>query len=309
MSREHRVLSRLWRAFAPAPRESPAAVRGTKSVVGTKFFVMEFRFRRGHLGRHPRVECRHHSDVARRAGFAVVRSLADLHQVDYATLAAWRTSAGPERLRDPAGPRAGAAGGTRVARGDAQPFMLEVADLLEMTRPEAAALRDPAQRPQARPTASSTPPTPIGCTPSSTGTWPPSEIRWSTPSARCSNYWPDPADAPGDRGMYPGRPGQDGPADASRDLRVLRRGRPGLDLAGIRCGTRLSPAGRPRFVLQQLFTTATDAGETADERMADRADRVAELATRAPPPACARSGGDAPAAHPTRRATRRSQPP
>src|SRR5260370_22871194 len=41
MSREHRVLSRLWQAFPPAP--TPLLLAEDESVVGAKSFVMEYR--------------------------------------------------------------------------------------------------------------------------------------------------------------------------------------------------------------------------------------------------------------------------
>ena len=79
---------------------------------------------------------RHHPDVARRVGFAVIRALADLHQVDYA-------SCGLADLGRPDGFVARQVRGWRsrweaVAHGaakPAQPLMREVADMLERTLP------------------------------------------------------------------------------------------------------------------------------------------------------------------------------
>jgi aminoglycoside phosphotransferase (APT) family kinase protein len=79
MKREYKVLSRLWRHFDRAPRayvfcDDPA-------VLGRDFFVMERR--RGEVVRTTLPEAmRHHPDVGRRIGFALVDAMADLHALD-----------------------------------------------------------------------------------------------------------------------------------------------------------------------------------------------------------------------------------
>ncbi|MFN0091442.1 MAG: phosphotransferase family protein [Acidimicrobiales bacterium] len=79
MRREHRVLSRLWRVFPPAPRAYLFC--DDHAVIGADFFVMARRkgevVRDGlppGLARHP--------DAGRRVGLAVVDAMAALHSVD-----------------------------------------------------------------------------------------------------------------------------------------------------------------------------------------------------------------------------------
>ena len=82
MNREYRVLSRVWQAFAPAPRamllcEDP-------SIIGAPFFVMERR--RGILVkmRQPLpAELGEEPDTFRRVSEVFIDTLADLHMVDY----------------------------------------------------------------------------------------------------------------------------------------------------------------------------------------------------------------------------------
>ena len=80
MVREHKVLSRLWEYFAPAPRAY--LLCEDESVIGARFFVMERR--RGVVARlKVPEELAHHEDVARRVSFALVDAMAELHAVDY----------------------------------------------------------------------------------------------------------------------------------------------------------------------------------------------------------------------------------
>jgi aminoglycoside phosphotransferase (APT) family kinase protein len=79
MRREHRVLSRLWRYFDRAPRAYVFC--DDRTVLGADFFVMERR--RGEVVRTaipPRM--RHHPDVGRRVGLALIDAMADLHGLD-----------------------------------------------------------------------------------------------------------------------------------------------------------------------------------------------------------------------------------
>lgn len=271
MTREHRVLSRLWRAFPPAPRA--LLLCEDESIVGSKFFVMEFRSGVVIWDAIP-APMRHHPEVARRVGFAVVRALADLHQVDHARC-------GLSDLGRPDGFVARQVRGWRgrwdaVARGDAQAVMPEVADLLEraMPAPQCPTVLhndlkldncqfDPADPDRVQ-----------------------SVFDWDMATlgdplvdvGTLLNYWPDPGDRPGDRGIYP--EGQDAmglPTHA--EVIACYADATGLDLAGVRWYQAFA-CWKTAIVLQQLHDRYLR-GETADERMADRGDRVCELAARA----------------------------
>ena len=92
------------------------------------------------------------------------------------------------------------------------------------------------------------------------------------------NYWPDPGDAPGDRGIYPD--GQDSLGlPAHEEILAAYAGATGLDLTGIGWYQAFA-CWKTAIVLQQLHDRYLR-GETSDERMATRGDRVAELAARA----------------------------
>ena len=79
MAREHRTLSRLWKAFPPAPRSF--LHRDDLTIVGAEFFVMEYRSGVGIWDTIP-ASMAVHRDVGRRIGFAVIDALAGLHGVD-----------------------------------------------------------------------------------------------------------------------------------------------------------------------------------------------------------------------------------
>jgi aminoglycoside phosphotransferase (APT) family kinase protein len=80
MVREHKVLSRLWAHFPPAPRAY--LLCEDESVIGARFFVME---RREGVVVRLRIPdaLRRHADAPRRVSFALVDAMADLHEVDY----------------------------------------------------------------------------------------------------------------------------------------------------------------------------------------------------------------------------------
>jgi aminoglycoside phosphotransferase (APT) family kinase protein len=79
MKREFKVLSRLWKHFDRAPRAY--AFCDDHAVLGSDFFVMERR--RGEVVRTAIPEpMRHHADVGRRLGLALVDAMADLHALD-----------------------------------------------------------------------------------------------------------------------------------------------------------------------------------------------------------------------------------
>jgi aminoglycoside phosphotransferase (APT) family kinase protein len=274
MAREYRVLSRLWRAFPPAPKAM--LLCEDHSIAGATFFVMEFRSGVVIWNEIPE-PMRHHPDVARRAGFAVVQALAGLHQVDYA-------SCGLADLGRPDGFVARQVRGWRSrweavadgARGEAQPLMREVADTLERTMPRAqrAAILhndlkldncqfDPADPDRVH-----------------------SVFDWDMATLGdplvdvgiLLNYWPDATAAPGDEGYHPD--GQDRLGLPARgEILAAYAGATGLDLTGIGWYQAFA-CWKTAVVLQQLHDRYLR-GETTDERMATRGDRVAELAARA----------------------------
>ena len=79
MAREYKVLSRLWEHFDKAPRAY--AFCDDRTVAGADFFVMERR--RGEVirGVIP-PSMRHHPDVGRRIGLALVDAVAEFHLLD-----------------------------------------------------------------------------------------------------------------------------------------------------------------------------------------------------------------------------------
>ena len=271
MAREHKVLSRLWQAYPPAPRA--LLLCEDESVTGAKFFIMEYRTGVVIWDAIP-ASMRHHADAGRRVGFAVVRALANLHQVDYPPI-------GLDGLGHPDGFMTRQLRGWRsrweaVASQEANAAMTEVADLLERTMPppqRAAILHndlkldncqfDPADPDNVH----------------SVFDWDMATL--GDPLADFGtllNYWPDPADSPGDRGMYPD--GQDHlglPSQA--EILAVYGAVTGLDLTGIRWYQAFA-SWKTAIVLQQLHDRYLR-GETSDERMATRGERVAEFAARA----------------------------
>ena len=79
MKREFKVLSRLWEHFDKAPRAY--AFSDDHAIAGADFFVMERR--RGEVVRGVIPESmRHHADVGRRMGLALVDAIAEFHLLD-----------------------------------------------------------------------------------------------------------------------------------------------------------------------------------------------------------------------------------
>jgi aminoglycoside phosphotransferase (APT) family kinase protein len=79
MKREYKVLSRLWRAFDRAPRAYLFC--DDPGIAGADFFVMERR--RGEVVRGVIPDSmRHHADVGRRIGLALVDAMAEFHRLD-----------------------------------------------------------------------------------------------------------------------------------------------------------------------------------------------------------------------------------
>ena len=271
MAREHRVLSRLWQAFPPAPRALVLCEH--EGITGAKFFIMEFRSGVVIWDSIP-ASMRCHADAARRVGFAVIRALAGLHQVDYARI-------GLADLGRPDGFIARQLRGWRsrweaVASPAASATMIEVADVLERTMPptqRAAILHndlklDNCQFDPADPDLVH------------------SVFDWDMATLGdplvdvgiLLNYWPDPSDSPGDRGMYPDGQEMLGlPSQA--EILAVYGAVTGLELADIRWYQAFA-SWKTAIVLQQLHDRYLR-GETSDERMASRGDRVTEFAARA----------------------------
>jgi aminoglycoside phosphotransferase (APT) family kinase protein len=271
MAREHRVLSRLWQAFPPAPRA--LVLCEDEGITGAKFFIMEFRSGVVIWDSIP-ASMRCHADAARRVGFAVVRALANLHQVDYARI-------GLSDLGRPDGFVARQLRGWRsrweaVASPAANATMIEVADVLDRTMPptqRAAILHndlklDNCQFDPADPDLVH------------------SVFDWDMATLGdplvdvgiLLNYWPDPSDSPGDSGMYPDGQEMLGlPSQA--EILAVYGAVTGLELADIRWYQAFA-SWKTAIVLQQLHDRYLR-GETSDERMASRGDRVTEFAARA----------------------------
>jgi aminoglycoside phosphotransferase (APT) family kinase protein len=271
MAREHRVLSRLWQAFPPAPRA--LVLCEDEGITGAKFFIMEFRSGVVIWDSIP-ASMRCHADAARRVGFAVVRALANLHQVDYARI-------GLADLGRPDGFIARQLRGWRtrweaVASPAANATMIEVADILDRTMPptqRAAILHndlklDNCQFDPADPDLVH------------------SVFDWDMATLGdplvdvgiLLNYWPDPSDSPGDSGMYPDGQEMLGlPSQA--EILAVYGAVTGLELADIRWYQAFA-SWKTAIVLQQLHDRYLR-GETSDERMASRGDRVTEFAARA----------------------------
>ena len=79
MKREYRVLSRLWQTFDRAPRAYLFC--DDVEVAGADFFVMERRKGEVIRGVIP-PSMRHHKEVGRRIGFALIDAIAEFHLVD-----------------------------------------------------------------------------------------------------------------------------------------------------------------------------------------------------------------------------------
>jgi aminoglycoside phosphotransferase (APT) family kinase protein len=271
MAREYRTLSRLWRAFPPAPRA--LLFCDDENVVGSKFFVMEYRAGTGIWDEIP-ASMRHHTDVGRRVGFAVIDALADLHRVDPA-------ACGLEGLGKPEGFVARQVSGWRkrwelVAPDSGLPAMHDAAAELERSQPLSTRVAilhndmkidncqfDPDDPDRVH-----------------------SVFDWDMATlgdplvdlGTVLNYWPDPSDRPGDWGVYTEGLERIGLPTQSE---VVERyaGLTGIDLADIGWYQAFA-TWKTAVVLQQLYDRYRR-GETTDERMATRAERVPELADRA----------------------------
>ena len=275
MRREHRVLSKLWRAYDRAPRAYVCC--DDHEVVGADFVVSDYRSGEVIWAALP-ASMRDLDGAARRVGFAVVDALADLHLVD-------PSSVGLEQLGRPdgylerqvAGWRhrwslvAGEGGGGPVDR-----LMSDLGARLEATRPEpqrATLLHndpklDNCQFLPGRPDRVA-----------SVFDWDMATL--GDPLADLGmllNYWPDPADSDGDRPIHvPGMEHMGLPARAEVSARYAER--TGLDLSGAWWYEAFA-TWKNAVVTQQLYQRFVR-GESTDERMAQRGTYPPMLSARA----------------------------
>jgi aminoglycoside phosphotransferase (APT) family kinase protein len=275
MHREHRVLSRLWRAYDRAPRSYLFC--DDHSVVGSDFVVLEYRTGEVVWSAVP-PSMRRCADAARRIGFAVVDALADLHLVDPAAA----------RLADlgrPAGYLERQVHGWQqrwqlVATEAADATMRSVGMTLAATVPVSAstsrgvAILHNDFKPD---NCQFTPGEPDRVT--SVFDWDMATL--GDPLADLGtllNYWPDPSDADDDRAFHV--PGLEALGLPPRWAVVARyAARTGADVEGIAWYEALA-CWKTAVVLQQLHHRYVR-GETTDERMAGRGEHVGMLARRA----------------------------
>lgn len=271
MRREFRVLSRLWQVFDRAPRaflfcDDPA-------VAGADFFVMQRRDGVVIRGAIPAVMAGHF-DVGRRVGYAVVDAMADLHDVDPA-------SCDLGGLGRPDGFVARQVAGWKkrwdlVASAADSPAMDAVHARLEHTLPapsRASLVHNDLKLDNCQ----FAPADPDRVT---------SIFDWDMTTVgdplvdlgTLLNYWPDPADPPGSaRGAHPGERTMGLPTRAEVVARYADR--TGTDVSSIQWYEAFAQ-WKTAVVVQQLFNRYAR-GETKDERMADKADRVPALAAGA----------------------------
>jgi aminoglycoside phosphotransferase (APT) family kinase protein len=271
MGREYKALSRLWRAYPPAPRA--LAFCDDEAVLGARFFVMEYRPGVVIWDALPE-SMRDMPDCGRRVGFAVVDALALLHQVD-------PSACDLGDLGRPDGFVARQVAGWRtrwqmVAPPGGVPAMDEAGRLLDETTPapqRVSILHNDLKVDNCQ-----------------FGPTDPDHVRsvfdWDMATLGdplvdlgiLLNYWPDPSDRPGDRGMY-----VDGMATiglpTKAEVTTHYAERTGLDVSGADWYEAFA-CWKVVVVLQQLYDRYLR-GETTDPRMATRGERVAELAARA----------------------------
>jgi aminoglycoside phosphotransferase (APT) family kinase protein len=84
MRREHRVLSRLWRAFPPAPQSVHYCA--DEAVLGAHFLIMEYREGRTIRGSRWPAAIAGDNEATRAVSALLVRTLAELHAVDAAAI-------------------------------------------------------------------------------------------------------------------------------------------------------------------------------------------------------------------------------
>jgi aminoglycoside phosphotransferase (APT) family kinase protein len=271
MRREHRVLSRLWRAYDRAPRSYLFC--DDHSVVGSDFVVLEYRTGEVVWSALP-PSMRRSADAPRRIGFAVVDALADLHLVD-------PTAAGLADLGRPAGYLERQLHGWQqrwalVATDPVDATMRSVGGQLAATAPvsrRVAVLHNDFKPDNCQ----FTPGEPDRVT--SVFDWDMATL--GDPLADLGtllNYWPDPSDTDADRAFHV--PGLEALGLPPRWAVVARyAARTGDDVEGIAWYEAFA-CWKTAVVLQQLHQRYVR-GETTDERMAGRGEHVGMLARRA----------------------------
>ena len=131
MRREYRVLSKLWRAYPPAPRA--LLFCDDHDVIGADFLVSEYRPGQVIWSTIP-PSMAHHPDVGRRVGLALVDNLAELHLIDPASCDL--TDLGDQRASPPArSPGGGSAGIWSPPSPPTATLMHRVGDTLAATVP------------------------------------------------------------------------------------------------------------------------------------------------------------------------------
>lgn len=271
MRREHRVLSRLWRAYDRAPRAF--ALGEDHDVAGSDLLLLEYRSGEvvwAHLP--PSLRTLH--EAPRRIGLAVVDAIAELHLVDPAAV-------GLQDLGRPVGFMERQLAGWRhrwslVASAEADATMTRVGAQLEASLP-----------PPQRATLLHNDPKLDNC-----------QFRPGQPDRVASvfdwdmatlgdpladvgmllNYWPDPSDTDADRPIHV--PGMERLGLPSRAEVVERyASRTGLDLSGVRWYEAFA-TWKNAVVTQQLYQRFVR-GESSDPRMEQRGTYPPPLSARA----------------------------
>jgi aminoglycoside phosphotransferase (APT) family kinase protein len=270
MTREFKVLSRLWRSYPRAPRA--LALCEDKDVLGADFFVMEYR--PGVVIWESLPEAMSTlADAGRRIGLAVVDALSDLHMVDPA-------SCELGDLGRPDGFVSRQVRGWRqrwelVAPPDGVAAMSAAAEVLDRTQPRSA-VASVLHNDFKVDNCQFSPDDPDRVV---------SVFDWDMATlgdplvdlGTVLNYWPDPSDRPDDRGVYPEGLATLGLPTQAEVIEHYAR-RTGFDVSAARW-YRAFACWKTAVVMQQLYDRYLR-GETTDPRMATRGERVAELAAR-----------------------------
>jgi aminoglycoside phosphotransferase (APT) family kinase protein len=270
MSREYRALSRLWTPYPKAPHA--LLFCADNGIIGTNFLIMEFRQGVVIRDRIP-AEMSAHTDLGRRIGLAVADALAELHLVD-------PSKCGLDDLGKPEGFLARQIAGWRrrwdaVAPPGGVAAMDSATDMLARNLPRTQRTSilhndmkldncqfDPRHPDEVH-----------------------SVFDWDMATLGdplvdmgvLLNYWPDPADVPGDRSAHP--PGTEQLGLPTRSEITSRyASQSGLDMNDLRWYEAYG-TWKTAIIGQQLYDRFRRA-ETADVRMAARADSVPERAER-----------------------------
>jgi len=271
MSREHRVLSRLWQQYDRAPR---AFVLCTDhEIVGADFVVSEYRSGEVIWASVP-PSMADIPDASRRIGLATVDALADLHLAD-------PQACGLSDLGRPDGFLDRQLAGWRkrwdlVASAEHAATMEAAADELARRQPSSSRgtlLHNDFKLDNCQFTAGQ----PDRVT---------SVFDWDMATlgdplvdlGTLLNYWPDPSDTPDDRALHV--PGMERIGLPPRvDVVERYAARTGFDASGVHWYEAFA-CWRVAVICQQLYQRYLR-GESTDERMASRGDNVGMLANRA----------------------------